>query len=157
MGGPCNKIAYACGVLLLADCLPESGPGSNIMAAVMAGGMVPPLSAGLAAIVARRLFTRHEKNIALATVVKGLFFITEGVLPYLIFSPFRMRIACVVSSAIAGALSMWHGCGLCAPHGGIFIIPLAENPLYYVISLLVATFVGICLFITLRIGYKHID
>ena len=155
MGGPCNKIAYACGVLLLADCLPESGPGSNIMASVMAGGMVPPLSAGLAALAARRFFTLHEKNIAMATVVKGLFFITEGVLPYLIYSPFRMRIACIVSSAVAGALSMWYGCGLCAPHGGIFIIPLAENAVNYVISLSIATLVGICLFIIFRIGQKH--
>lgn len=155
MGGPCNKIAYACGVLLLADCLPESGPGSGIMASVMAGGMVPPLSAGIAAMIARPLFTRHEKNIAFATMIKGLFFITEGVLPYLVYAPTRMRIACIVSSATAGAISMWYSCGLCAPHGGIFIIPLAERPISYITALAIATLLGIVLFISLRIGHTH--
>ena len=157
MGGPCNKIAYACGVLLLADCLPESGPGSQIMAAVMAGGMIPPISAGVAAILARKLFTRHEKNIAFATIAKGLFFITEGVLPYLVFSPLRMRSACIISSACAGALSMWYGCGLCAPHGGVFIIPLAEKPFSYVLSLVIASSLGSALFIILRLGQKRFD
>ncbi len=155
MGGPCNKIAYASGVLLLADCLPESQPGGQIMAAVMAGGMVPPLAAGLASLIARKYFTRHERNIALPTLMKGLFFITEGVLPYLVYSPLRMRIACICGSATAGALSVFFGCALCAPHGGIFIIPISDNPLDFVLSLTAGTLLGAFLFIVLRIDLKR--
>lgn len=150
MGGPFNKLSYACGVLLLADCLPESGPGSMVMAAVMAGGMVPPLAAGAAALLARRFFSDHEREIALTTVVKGLLFITEGVLPYLILSPSRMRLGCVAGSAVAGALAMACRCGVCAPHGGVFLVPLADNALYYLLSLLVGTAAGVLAFTGLR-------
>lgn len=151
MGGPFNKIAYACGVLLLADCLPETGPGSQVMSAVMLGGMVPPLAASIAAgILGKKHFNQDERKAALGAFFKGLLFITEGVLPFLKRYPKRMRFACIVGSAIAGAIAMPLHTGLCAPHGGIFIIPLAQNPLFVVLALLAGTLVGAILFAFLR-------
>lgn len=151
MGGPLNKIAYATGVLLLANCLPEIGPGSLVMAAIMAGGMVPPLVASLASIIARPLFSQKEKENTLASLGKGLVFITEGVIPYLAFSPVKLRAVCILSSALAGALSMLFRCSACAPHGGIFIIPLCENSLLYLVSILSGTLFGSVAFIAVHL------
>lgn len=148
MGGPFNKIAYASGVLLLADCLPENGPGSIVMASVMLGGMVPPIAAGLASrILAPSHFSAHERSLGFAAMFKGLLFITEAVLPYLARK--RLRIACILGSATAGALSMLFNCGVCAPHGGVFIIPVSTNPLFYLLSLLGGVVVGAILFVLL--------
>ncbi|MBO5567037.1 MAG: PTS sugar transporter subunit IIA [Succinivibrio sp.] len=156
MGGPMNKISYACGALLLADCLPENGPGSLVMASVMAGGMIPPMAAGAAAgLLGRRFFDEHERKIAFWSFLKGLLFITEGVVPFLAFNRQRMTIACIVGSATAGGLSMYYQCQVCAPHGGIFIIPLAENSLSFLFSLFIGTLVGAVLFTVLRIGVKR--
>ena len=150
MGGPFNKIAYACGVLLLGDCLPEIGVGSMVMAAVMAGGMVPPIAAGIAAKIFPHHFSKPEKGIALSSIVKGFLFVTEGVLPFLTVNPNRMRIACIAGSATAGAISMSLSCGVCAPHGGIFIVPLAEKPLYYLLALATGIIVGTIMFRIIR-------
>lgn len=150
MGGPFNKISYAVGVLLLADCLPENGPGSQVMGAVMLGGMVPPLAAGVAALFARRHFTESEHKGAFKAIVKGLLFITEGVIPYLAAAPKRMRFSCITGSAVAGAISLGLGAGLCAPHGGIFIISLAQKPWVICIALLAGTLVGALCFTFLR-------
>lgn len=151
MGGPCNKIAYACGVLLLGDCLPEVGPGCLVMAAVMAGGMVPPIAAGLGALLFKHCFSKPEQGLAWTAISKGFLFITEGVYPFLAINPTKMRIACISGAAVAGALSMFFSCGLCAPHGGIFIVILAENPLFYLLSLLCGVIVSTILF---RVGRK---
>lgn len=150
MGGPFNKIAYASGVLLLADCLPEYGPGSLVMASVMIGGMVPPMAAGIAArIIAPHHFTEQERKHGYLAIFKGLLFITEAVLPYLNAAP-RLRIACILGSATAGASCMYFRCGVAAPHGGIFIFPIASNPLFYLVSLLAGSLVGALLFVLLR-------
>ena len=114
MGGPLNKISYACGVLLLADSMPEPGAGNLVMASVMAGGMAPPVSAGLAALTVRPLFSLREKKLALTAVSKGLLFVTEGVMPYMLIAPRGARVACFMGSGLAGALSMAAGCGVCA-------------------------------------------
>ncbi len=149
MGGPFNKISYATGVLLLADCLPENGPGSMVMAAVMLGGMVPPLAAGLAAkILAPHRFSQKERDLGWQAMLKGFFFITEGVIPYLV-AP-RMRLACIVGSATAGGLSMLFRCGIAAPHGGIFLMPIAINPGHYVAALVAGAIVGALSFSALR-------
>lgn len=150
MGGPFNKIAYATGVLLLADCLPESGAGAGVMAAVMAGGMSPPIAAGLASKIFRGRFSDEERQGGLRAIVKGFLFITEGVIPFLRRYPGRMRLSCIVGSACAGALSMALHCEVCAPHGGIFLIPLAINPLCYVLSLTAGIIAGTLLFGMLR-------
>lgn len=150
MGGPFNKISYATGVLLLADCLPENGPGSMVMAAVMLGGMVPPLAAGLAAkLLAPHRFSQKERDLGWQAMLKGILFITEGVIPYLAAAP-RMRLACILGSATAGGLSMFFRCGIAAPHGGVFLMPIAINPLYYVLSLVVGALVGALCFTALR-------
>ncbi len=151
MGGPCNKTAYAFGVLLLADCLPETGAGSRAMAAVMLGGMVPPLAAALASgLIGRKRFTADERRLALSTFFKGLLFITEGVLPYLKVYEKRMRAACIAGAAVAGGIAMPLHTGICAPHGGIFIIPLSEKPWLVIFSLVAGTLVGALLFVFLR-------
>lgn len=150
MGGPFNKIAYATGVLLLADCLPESGAGAAVMAAVMAGGMIPPISAGLASKIFGSRFSDEERKEGLKAIIKGFLFITEAVIPFLRRYQGRMRLSCIAGSACAGALSMGLHCEVCAPHGGIFLIPLAINPLYYVLSLAAGIIAGTLLFGLLR-------
>lgn len=156
MGGPCNKTAYAAGVLLLSDCLPENGSGSMVMAAVMAGGMIPPMAAALAAgIFGRSYFEAGERKLALSAFFKGLLFVTEGVLPYLACCPWRMRTACVIGSACSGAASMFFACGVCAPHGGIFIVPLAQNHLFYLLAILIGLVTGTASFVLLRRSFVH--
>lgn len=148
MGGPFNKIAYATGVLLLADCLPENGAGSMIMGAVMLGGMVPPIAAGIAArFIAPHRFSEKQVNQGVSAIIKGFFFITEGVIPYLTLA--RLRVACILGSATAGALSMFFRCGVPAPHGGVFLMPIAINPLFYVLSFVGGIVVGTALFVLL--------
>ena len=156
MGGPLNKTGYAIGVLFLADSLPEMGVGSKLMGAVMLGGMIPPLAAGLSAYLIPQVYSAKEKKHALVALGKGLAFITEGVIPFLDFSPVKMKIACILSSAVGGALSLYFGCSICAPHGGIFVIPLAENLPYYLLSLGVATIFGAFLFAYLRLNRKDL-
>lgn len=151
MGGPYNKTAYAIGVLLLADTLPESGAGTLIMAAIMAGGMIPPLAAGLATIMVPQAFTEKEKKNRMVAIGKGLVFITEGVIPYLGYNPIKMRVACIICSATAGGLSMLFRCGSYAPHGGIFIIPLTDNFTKYILSLVIATVLGAFMFSIIRL------
>ncbi|MGN1282148.1 MAG: fructose-specific PTS transporter subunit EIIC [Succinivibrio sp.] len=151
MGGPYNKTAYAIGVLLLADSLPETGAGTLIMAAIMAGGMIPPLAAGLSAVMVPQVFTENERKNRYIALGKGLVFITEGVIPYLGYNPVKMRIACIFCSAVAGGLSMFFRCGCYAPHGGIFVIPLTENLSKYILSLVIATILGAFMFAIIRL------
>jgi len=152
MGGPLNKTAYAIGVLLLADCLPESGPGTLIMAAIMAGGMVPPLAAGVSSILIPQVYSEKERKSSMMALGKGLVFITEGVIPYLAYNPMKMKFACIVSSAVAGGISMYFRCANYAPHGGIFVIPLAEHLSGYLIALTVGIVTGAFLFAIIRLA-----
>ena len=156
MGGPLNKTGYAIGVLFLADSLPEMGVGSKLMGAVMLGGMIPPLAAGVSAYLIPQVYSAKEKKHALAALGKGLAFITEGVIPFLDFSPVKMKIACILSSAVGGALSLYFCCSICAQHVGIFVIPLAENLPYYLLSLDIATLFGAFLFAYLRLNRKDL-
>ncbi|WP_164016807.1 PTS fructose-like transporter subunit IIB [Pyxidicoccus trucidator] len=135
-GGPVNKAAYAFAVGLL---------GSNTftpMAAVMAAGMTPPLGLALATVVARNRFTLQEREAGKAAAVLGLSFITEGAIPFAAKDPLRVIPSIVFGSAVTGALSMWFGCGLRAPHGGVFVlaIPNAVAPVgLYLLAILVGT------------------
>jgi PTS system fructose-specific IIC component len=135
-GGPINKAAYAFAVGLL---------GSDTftpMAAVMAAGMTPPLGLALATVVARSRFTLQEREAGKAAAVLGLSFITEGAIPFSAKDPLRVIPSIVFGSAVAGALSMWFGCGLRAPHGGVFVlaIPNAVRPVgLYLVALLAGT------------------
>ncbi len=135
-GGPVNKAAYAFAVGLL---------GSSTftpMAAVMAAGMTPPLGLALATVVARSRFTLQEREAGKAATVLGLSFITEGAIPFAAKDPLRVIPSIVFGSAVAGALSMWFGCGLRAPHGGVFVlaIPNAVQPVgLYLVAILAGT------------------
>lgn len=151
-GGPFNKLAYAFGVLLLADSLPLLGAGSYVMAAVMAGGMTPPIAAALAAgLFGRCLFSRTERREAPRALVKGCLFITEGVIPYLVHERNLMLGGCILGSALAGGMSMYYRCAICAPHGGVFILPISENTLLYCGSILCGSICSALLFILIRL------
>lgn len=136
MGGPINKAAYVTGTGLLA-----SGE-FYVMAAVMAGGMVPPLAIALCTTFFKNRFTESERKAGITNYVMGLSFITEGAIPFAAADPLRVIPSCVVGSAVTGALTMAFDCTLRAPHGGIFVVPTIGNPLMYLVSILVGAVVG---------------
>lgn len=136
MGGPINKAAYVTGSGLLA-----SGE-FHVMAAVMAGGMVPPLAIALCTTFFKNRFTESERKAGITNYVMGLSFITEGAIPFAAADPLRVIPACVVGSAVTGALTMAFDCTLRAPHGGIFVVPTIGNPLMYLVSILVGAVIG---------------
>ena len=143
MGGPFNKAAYVFGTSTLAAM--AAGQGSDIMAAVMIGGMVPPIAIALATTFFRNRFTEDERKSGVVNYIMGLCFITEGAIPFAAGDPLRVLPACIVGSGVAGALSMAFGCALPAPHGGIFVFPVMTNILGYVIALVVGSLVGMIL------------
>ncbi len=136
MGGPINKAAYVTGTLLLVE------GNQTFMAAVMAGGMVPPLSIALANVINRNLFTDDEKEAAKTNWVMGLAFITEGAIPFAAKNPLRVIPALIAGSSVAGALTMIFNITLPAPHGGIFVFPLVNSPFLYIVAIGVGTVVG---------------
>lgn len=139
MGGPFNKAAYVFGTASIA-----SG-NFDIMAAVMVGGMVPPLAIALATTFFKNKFTEEERKNGPVNYIMGLSFITEGAIPYAASDPLRVIPACMVGAATAGGLSMALGCTLRAPHGGIFVFPVVGNALQYVIALVIGSLVGMIL------------
>ena len=136
MGGPINKAAYVTGTGLLA-----SGE-YHVMAAVMAGGMVPPLAIALATTFFKNRFTESQRKAGITNYVMGLSFITEGAIPFAASDPVRVIPSMVVGSALAGALTMFFDCTLRAPHGGIFVVPTIGNPLMYLVSIIIGAVVG---------------
>ena len=143
MGGPFNKAAYVFGTSTLATM--AAGQGSDIMAAVMIGGMVPPIAIALATTFFKNRFTEDERKSGVVNYIMGLCFITEGAIPFAASDPLHVLPSCIVGSAVAGALSMAFGCALPAPHGGIFVFPVMTNVLGYVIALAVGSLVGMVL------------
>ena len=142
MGGPVNKTAYVFGTSQLAE------GNFEIMASVMAGGMIPPLAIALCTTIFRSRFTQKERESGIVNYILGLSFITEGAIPFAASNPLRVIPACVIGSAITGGLSMFFGCTLRAPHGGIFVLPTIGNPLAYALSILIGAVVG-CLLLAL--------
>lgn len=136
MGGPFNKAAYVFGTASIA------AGNYNIMAAVMIGGMVPPCAIALATLLFKNKFTKEERQSGPTNFIMGLAFITEGAIPFAASDPLRVLPSCIVGSAVAGALSMAFNCTLMAPHGGIFVFPVVEHALMYVVALVVGTVVG---------------
>lgn len=122
-GGPINKAAYLFGTVTL------GGGTERFMAAVMVGGMVPPLGVALACTLFPKRFTAAERHSTVTNYLLGASFITEGALPFALRDPLRVIPACMAGSALAGALSMLFGCGVPAPHGGLYLLPLAEGRL----------------------------
>lgn len=136
MGGPVNKAAYVFGTASIA------AGNYNIMAAVMIGGMVPPIAIALATIFFKNKFTADERKAGPTNFIMGLSFITEGAIPFAASDPLHVLPACVVGSAVAGGLSMAFGCTLMAPHGGIFVVPAIGNPLMYLVALVIGSFIA---------------
>ena len=136
MGGPINKAAYVTGTGLLA-----SGE-YHVMAAVMAGGMVPPLAIALCTTFFKNRFTESEQKAGVVNYVMGMSFITEGAIPFAAGDPIRVIPSCVIGSAVAGALTMAFDCTLRAPHGGIFVVPTIGNPVMYLVAILIGAVVG---------------
>ena len=136
MGGPVNKAAYVFGTAAL------SNGNYDIMAAVMVGGMVPPIAIALSTTFFPKKWTKEERSNGFVNYIMGLCFISEGAIPYAAADPGRVLPSCIIGSAIAGALSMIFGCTLMAPHGGIFVFPTVGKPLMYIVALLVGSVVG---------------
>ena len=144
MGGPVNKAAYVFATGMLAQ------EHFNIMAAVMVGGMVPPIAIATATLLFKDKFTEEERKAGPVNFVMGAAFITEGAIPYAASDPAHVLPACIAGSAVSGALSMAFNCTLRAPHGGIFVFPVVGNPVMYVVALLVGSAVGAILLGTLK-------
>lgn len=136
LGGPINKAAYVFGVASIAS------ENYDVMAAVMIGGMVPPLVIALATTFFKSKFTPAEQKSGVTNYVMGLSFITEGAIPFAASDPMRVLGSCMIGSGIAGGLSMFFGCGLMAPHGGVFVFPVVQNVLYYCLALAIGSIVG---------------
>ncbi|HEM5968613.1 TPA: PTS sugar transporter subunit IIA [Streptococcus suis] len=148
MGGPVNKAAYVFGTGTLAATVADGG--SVAMAAVMAGGMVPPLAVFVATLLFKNKFTQEERNSGLTNIVMGLSFITEGAIPFGAADPARAIPSFIAGSALAGALVGLSGIQLMAPHGGIFVIALTSNPLLYIAYVLIGAVVSGVLYGALR-------
>ncbi|HFR3837299.1 PTS fructose transporter subunit IIABC [Streptococcus suis] len=148
MGGPVNKAAYVFGTGTLAATVADGG--SVAMAAVMAGGMVPPLAVFVATLLFKDKFTQEERNSGLTNIVMGLSFITEGAIPFGAADPARAIPSFIAGSALAGALVGLSGIQLMAPHGGIFVIALTSNPLLYIAYVLIGAIVSGVLYGALR-------
>ena len=144
MGGPFNKAAYVFGTAAITT------GGFDIMAAVMIGGMVPPIAIALCATFFKRKWTATELKSAPVNYVMGLCFITEGAIPYAASDPLRVIPSCIVGSAIAGGISMAFGCTLRAPHGGIFVFPVVGNVMGYVIALVAGAVAGMIMLALLK-------
>ncbi len=136
MGGPFNKAAYVFGTAAIAD------GNTWIMAAVMIGGMVPPIAIALATTLFKNRWTKAELESGPVNYLMGLCFITEGAIPYAASDPLRVIPSCIVGSAVAGAVTALFGCTCPAPHGGIFTFAVVGNPLGYIAALVIGSVAG---------------
>lgn len=136
LGGPFNKAAYTFGTGMLAEGQYE------IMAAVMAGGMVAPLAIAILATFFPKKLPKKDRQSALLNYVMGFSFITEGAIPFASADPLRVLVSCIIGSAVSGAMSMLFGCTLMAPHGGIFVLPVVGNAALYLVSIVVGSVVA---------------
>ena len=151
LGGPINKAAYTFGTGMLASGQYE------IMAAVMAGGMVPPLAIAFLATAFPRKVPKKDKQAAYVNYIMGLSFISEGAIPFASADPLRTLPAFVVGSAVTGALSMIFNCTLMAPHGGIFVIATIGHPLLYLLAIAVGTIVSTLIMAKLKKNLPEYD
>ena len=144
MGGPFNKAAYVFGTAAIAN------GNYDIMAAVMVGGMVPPIAIALSTTFFKNRWTEEERKSGPVNYIMGLSFITEGAIPYAAADPLRVIPSCMVGAAVAGGLSMAFGCTLMAPHGGIFVFAVVGNWLMYLVSLVAGAMVGMLMLALLK-------
>ena len=149
MGGPFNKAAYVFGTAALA-----SG-NYEVMAAVMVGGMVPPIAIALSTTFCPKKWSPDERRNGIVNYVMGLCFVTEGAIPYAAADPLRVLPSCVIGAAISGALSMTFGCALRAPHGGIFVFPVVDHAVMYCVALAIGSVVGAVILSLLKKTYTE--
>ena len=142
MGGPFNKASYVFGTAQLAE------GNFEVMASVMAGGMVPPIAIALCTIFFKKKFTKKECQSGIVNIIMGMSFITEGAIPFAASDPLRIIPSCAIGAAVAGGLSMFFGCTLRAPHGGLFVLPTIGNPVGYLAAVLIGSIVG-CMILSL--------
>lgn len=148
MGGPINKAAYTFSIGVFTD----TGNGA-FMAAVMAGGMVPPLAIALAMLLFKNRFYEKERQSTLSNFILGLSFITEGAIPFAAKEPLKVISSCIVGAAIAGGLTQFWNVSAPAPHGGIFVIPAmpsVHSAIFFIVSIAIGTIVSALIFGTLR-------
>lgn len=148
MGGPVNKAAYVFGTAQLAE------GNFEVMAAVMAGGMVPPIAIAPCTTFFKNRFSEKDRQSGLVNYIMGLSFISEGAIPFAAADPLRVIPSCVIGSAVAGGLSMFFNCTLRAPHGGIFVLPTIGNPFAYLAAVLVGSAVGCVILAMLKKPYQ---
>ncbi|MBA3927864.1 PTS fructose transporter subunit IIABC [Listeria rustica] len=139
MGGPFNKAAYTFAIGVFTT---TGNTDGAFMAAVMAGGMVPPLAIAMATTIFKNKFTSDERQAGLTNYVLGLSFITEGAIPFAAADPLRVITSCVLGSAIAGGLTQFWQINVPAPHGGIFVVGLANHPMLFLLSILIGTVIS---------------
>lgn len=144
MGGPFNKAAYVFGTAAIA-----SG-NYDIMAAVMIGGMVPPIAIALSTTFFKNKWSADERKSGVVNYIMGLSFITEGAIPYAASDPLRVIPSCMIGAATAGGLSMAFGCTLMAPHGGIFVFAVVGNWAMYLVSLAAGSIIGMLMLALLK-------
>ncbi|WP_310604616.1 fructose-specific PTS transporter subunit EIIC, partial [Anaerosporobacter sp.] len=114
----------------------------DIMAAVMIGGMIPPLVIALSTTFFKSKWTEKDRKSGVVNYIMGLCFISEGAIPYAAADPLHVIPSCIIGSAVAGGISMAMGCTLRAPHGGIFVFPVVGNVFGYVIALVAGSVIG---------------
>ena len=144
MGGPINKAAYVFGTASITE------GNYEMMAAVMIGGMVPPLAIALATTFFKNRFTEAERKSGVVNYIMGLSFITEGAIPFAASDPLHVIPACAIGAAVSGGLSMFFNCTLMAPHGGLFVLPVIGNSIMYLLSLVIGSVVGTALLAILK-------
>lgn len=144
LGGPVNKASYTFGTGMLAE------GHYDIMAAVMAGGMVAPLAIALLATFFTKKLPKKDRQSALLNYIMGFSFISEGAIPFASADPIRVIVSCVIGSAVSGALSMLFNCTLMAPHGGIFVLPVVGNAALYLLSIVIGSFVAMFILAALK-------
>jgi PTS system fructose-specific IIC component len=139
MGGPVNKAAYVFGTAMLAE---GTDAGKTIMAAVMVGGMVPPLAIALSTTFFKNRWSEADRKAGIVNYILGLSFISEGAIPYAAADPLRVLVSCIIGSALAGGISAAFGCMSPAPHGGFWVIGIINNPFGYAIALIAGSIVA---------------
>ncbi|TCP88807.1 fructose-specific phosphotransferase system IIC component [Cricetibacter osteomyelitidis] len=133
MGGPVNKAAYTFSVGMIASQV------YTPIAAAMAAGMVPPIGMTIATLIARNKFNENQRNAGKVSFLLGLCFISEGALPFVAADPIRVIVSAILGGATAGAISMWAGIQLQAPHGGLFVIPFVSQPVLYLAAIAIGS------------------
>ena len=161
MGGPFNKAAYVFGTGMLTTAAGTTDPAVQqvcyqVMASVMIGGMVPPLTIAISTTIFGKSWTPDERKNGIVNFIMGLSFITEGAIPYAASYPLKVIPSCALGASAAGALSWLFGCTLMAPHGGIFVIATIGNPIMYVLSLLIGSVLGALMLSLLKMPKKVI-